>query len=235
MQPLDLYASIEEYLEFEDEVQTLYDAIANIAISKNPKTLIDIGCGQGEFCRLLASNGIKTLGVDLSAKQIEIANSKNIDAKCIDIKDIKEKYDCATAVFDVVNYLPQDYIKSFLTHSYNLLNDGGYFIFDINSLYGFDEVAPGTLNIDGNDKFICIDANFNDTTLFTDITVFSKNGDYYTKESGTIEQYYYSIPELENILKSIGFKVEDVIDIKLHEFSQADDKFIFICKKPQSI
>ncbi|MEA3554936.1 MAG: methyltransferase domain-containing protein [Campylobacterota bacterium] len=231
MQPLDLYASIEEYLEFDDEIQTLYNAIASIAILKNPKTLIDIGCGQGEFCKLISSKGIKTFGVDLSAKQIEIAKSKNIDAKCIDIKDIKEKYDCATAVFDVVNYLPKDYIKSFLTHSYNLLNDDGYFIFDINSLYGFDEVAQGTLNIDNEDKFIAIDANYEDETLYTDITVFSKDGKCYKKESGTIEQYYYKIEELEKILESIGFKVEDVVDFKLHEYSQADDKFIFICKK----
>ena len=234
MQPLDLYASIEEYLEFDDEIQTLYNEISNIAISKNPKTLIDIGCGQGEFCRIISSSGIKALGVDLSEKQIEIASSKGIDTKCIDIKDINEKYDCATAVFDVVNYLPKDYIKSFLTHVYNLLNDGGYFIFDINSLYGFDEVAQGTLNIDTDDKFIAIDANFDDITLFTDISVFSKDGDCYKKQSGTIKQYYYRIEQLENILKSLGFEVEDVLDFKLHQDSQADDKFIFICKKLQN-
>ena len=234
MQPLDLYASIEEYLEFDDEIQTLYNEISNIAISKNPKTLIDIGCGQGEFCRIISSSGIKVLGVDLSEKQIEIASSKGIDTKCIDIKDINEKYDCATAVFDVVNYLPKDYIKLFLTHVYNLLNDGGYFIFDINSLYGFDEVAQGTLNIDTDDKFIAIDANFDDITLFTDISVFSKDGDCYKKQSGTIKQYYYRIEQLENILKSLGFEVEDVKDFKLHQYSEADDKFIFICKKLQN-
>ncbi|MEA3497699.1 MAG: methyltransferase domain-containing protein [Campylobacterota bacterium] len=231
MQPLDLYASIEEYLEFDDEVQVLYNAIKDIVLSKNPKTLIDIGCGQGAFCKLISSNGIKTLGVDLSEKQISIANSKNIDAKCIDIKDIKEKYDCATAVFDVVNYLCEDYIKSFLTDTYNLLNDGGYFIFDINSLYGFDIVAQGTLTIDTEEKFIAIDANFDDTTLYTDITVFNKNGDCYKKDSGTIEQYYYRVDFLSDILKTIGFEVTEIIDFSLHDHSEADDKFIFVCKK----
>ena len=231
MQPLDLYASIEQYLEFEDEIQTLHNKISNIAISKNPKTLIDIGCGQGEFCHQLSLRGIETFGVDLSAKQIEIALEKGINAACIDIKDITNKYDCATAIFDVVNYLPENYIKSFLTHTYNLLNDGGYFIFDINSLYGFDEVAQGTLNIDLEDKFIAIDANYEDTTLYTDITLFTKDNDCYKKQTGTIEQYYYRIDQLEEVLKSIGFKVEKVIDFKLHECSQADDKYIFICQK----
>ena len=51
-----------------------------------------------------------------------------VDAKVIDIKDIKQKFDCATAIFDVISYLPKSYLKEFLTHSYNLLNSGGYFI-----------------------------------------------------------------------------------------------------------
>ena len=181
MQPLDLYASIEQYLGFEDEVHELYKAIAFEAIQKEPKTLIDIGCGQGEFCRIMEHNGIKTLGVDLSSKQIEIAKSKGIDAQCMDIKDITQKFDCATAVFDVINYLPKDYIASFLGYVYRLLEKGGYFIFDINSLHGFEDIAQGTLNIDIEEKFIAIDANFEDGTLYTDITLFSKTKDLFKK------------------------------------------------------
>jgi len=228
---LDLYASIEEYLEFDQEVKYLYETIKDIVVSKDPSTLIDIGCGQGEFCKLISSCGIKSFGVDLSAKQIEIAKNKGVDAQAIDIKDIDQKYDCATAVFDVINYLPKDYIEQFLKHSYNLLNDGGYFIFDINSLYGFDAVAQGTLTIDLKDKFIAIDAIYEEDTLYTDITLFSKNGNCYKKDSGTIEQYYYRIGQLETMLKKVGFKIEQIIDFRLHESSEADDKYIFICKK----
>ena len=231
MLSLDLYASIEEYLEFDQEVKYLYETIKDIVVSKDPSTLIDIGCGQGEFCKLISSCGIKSFGVDLSAKQIEIAKNKGVDAQAIDIKDIDQKYDCATAVFDVINYLPKDYIEQFLKHSYNLLNDGGYFIFDINSLYGFDAVAQGTLTIDLEDKFIAIDAIYEEDTLYTDITLFSKNGNCYKKDNGTIEQYYYRIDQLETILEKVGFKVEKIIDFRLHESSEADDKYIFICKK----
>ena len=114
MLALDLYATIEEYLDFEDEVHHLYKTIGHTVLSKNPKSLIDIGCGQGEFCHIMDLNGIKTLGVDLSAKQIDIAVSKGTNAKCIDVKNVEEKFDCATATFDVINYLPKKYIKIFL-------------------------------------------------------------------------------------------------------------------------
>ena len=81
MQPLDLYATIEEHLDFKEEVEHLYNSIAHIVFAINPKKVSDIGCGQGDFCQILKDNNIKSLGVDLSAKQIEIANSKGINAQ----------------------------------------------------------------------------------------------------------------------------------------------------------
>jgi len=232
LQALDLYATIEEYLDFEDEVHHLYKTIGHTVLSKEPKTLIDIGCGQGEFCHIMELNGIKSFGVDLSAKQIEIAVSKGTDAKCIDIKDIKETYDCATATFDVINYIPQNTIKEFLESCYQVVNKEGYFIFDINSLYGFENVAQGTLNIDLKDKFIAIDANFKENILYTDITLFTQEDKEkrFRKDSGTIEQFCYKKDELSSLLQTIGFEVENIINFNLHT-DEEFDKYIFVCKK----
>jgi len=229
---LDLYAIIEEHLDFEDEVHHLYKTIGHTVLSKDPKTLIDIGCGQGEFCHIMDLNGIKTFGVDLSNKQIEIAVSKGTNAKCIDVKDVSETFDCATATFDVINYIPKNYIKEFLKNCYNVVNNQGHFIFDINSLYGFDTVAQGTLNIELEEKFIAIDANFEDDVLYTDITLFDKenNTSKYVKNSGTIKQFCYNNEELSSILKDIGFKIENIINLNLHTEDEFD-KYIFVCKK----
>lgn len=230
MQPLDLYATIEEHLDFKEEVAHLYNAITHLVFAVNPKSVIDIGCGQGDFCQILSSNGLKTLGVDLSEKQIQIAKSKGITVQCIDIKDCQEKFDCATAVFDVLNYIPKNSLMEFLTYTYNLLEDDGYFIFDINSLYGFEEVAQGTLTIDLTNKFIAIDANFQDDCLETDITLFTKEKTLYKKDYGTIKQYYHKNKELKKTLQSIGFQVENILNFNLHSDEDCD-KFIFICKK----
>lgn len=230
MQPLDLYATIEEHLGFKEEIEHLYNSIAHIVFAINPTTVIDIGCGQGDFCQILEANGLKSLGVDLSPKQIQIAQSKGMDAQCIDIKDCQEKFDCATAVFDVINYIPKSNIKEFLTDTYNLLENNGYFIFDINSLYGFEEVAQGTLAIDTDDKFIAIDANFENDCLETDITLFTKETTLYKKDYGTIKQYYYENKELKKILQSVGFNIENIINFNLHS-AEDFDKFIFVCKR----
>lgn len=230
MQALDLYASIEEYLDFEDEIHNLYKTIGHIVLSKELKNLIDIGCGQGEFCNIMNLNGLTTYGVDLSKKQIEIALKKDINVQCIDIKDVTSKYDCATATFDVLNYLDASQINTFIQDTYNLLEKGGYFIFDVNSLYGFEEIAQGTLNIDTEDNFIAIDANYEEKILYTDITLFEKVSELYNKTTGTIKQYYHSNNELSQALKSSGFEIEEIIDFNLHSQNE-HDKQIFICKK----
>lgn len=229
MQPLDLYACVESSLDFQEEIESLYEAIFFKVIKTKSSSLIDIGCGQGEFCRILESNGITTLGVDLSEKQIQIAKEKGLNVKAVDIQDIKQKFDCATAVFDVINYLENHYIEKFFHDVYKLLNSGGFFVFDINSLHGFEDIAQGTLTIDEENRFIAIDANFYDDTLFTKIDLFSKVGELFKKDSGTIKQYYHTIETIEQLSKKVGFEFISADGFNLH--SDQFDKYIITLKK----
>jgi len=232
LQALDLYGKIQEYLDFEEEIVALYKAILFEVIQKEPNTLIDIGCGQGEFCDIVKLNGITPFGVDLSQTQIELASKKfpELSFKAIDIAKIEQKYNCATATFDVINYIPKEHLKAFFESTYNLLEDNGYFIFDINSLFGFEEIAQGTLIIDEDEIFIGIDANFEENTLYTDMTLFTKENNCYNKQSGTIEQYFHKIKELESILEKCGFMIEKNIPFSLHS-DEENDKTILVCKK----
>jgi len=232
LQALDLYGEIEEYLDFEDEIRALYKAILLQVLQSESKQVIDIGCGQGEFCNLLELNGIKTFGVDLSSKQIELAKLKfpELNFQAIDIVNITKQFECATATFDVINYIPSNNLKEFFTTTNKLLKDNGYFIFDINTLFGFEEIAQGTLVIDEEDIFIGIDANFEQNILYTDITVFTKETSKYNKQVGTIEQFYHPDKVLESALKESGFEILKAIDFSLHS-EEENDKIILVCKK----
>jgi predicted TPR repeat methyltransferase len=231
LQALDLYGSIEEYLDFKEEVQSLYSKTLDLVLNYKCTNLIDIGCGQGDFCLLAQEQGIKTFGVDLSSKQIELAKQKPIDVQCCDIKEVKGKFECATAVFDVLNYIPKRELEQFLKSTYTLLEDNGYFIFDINTLFGFEEIAQGTLTIDLKQKFIAIDANFESNTLFTDITTFSSSNGLYNKQSGTIEQFYHDETTFLKLFQKIGFELIEVQNVYLHNEEEADKQIYVIQKK----
>ncbi|KLD99609.1 class I SAM-dependent DNA methyltransferase [Aliarcobacter butzleri] len=228
---LDLYAKVEPYLDFEEEVYTLHKEFLRFVMVNDLDNIIDIGCGQGYFLENLKVNKKKYFGIDLSVEQIKVCQEKNLNAKAIDLKDVKEKFDCATAIFDVLNYISKNELKIFLEQTYEILNQDAYFIFDVNSYFGFDEVAQGTITIDVEDKFIAIDANFENNKLQTDITLFEKqeNG-LFSKEQDSIIQEYHSKEFLTKILEEIGFKLIEIKEFNLHT-DEIADKLIFICKK----
>ena len=228
---LDLYAKVEPYLDFEEEVYTLHKEFLRFVMVNELDNIIDIGCGQGYFLQNLKVNKKKYFGIDLSVEQIKVCQEKNLNAKAMALENVKEKFDCATAIFDVLNYISKRDLKKFLKEINLVLNQGGYFIFDVNSAFGFEEVAQGTITIDVEDKFIAIDANFEDNKLQTDITLFEKqeNG-LFSKESDSIIQEYHSKEFLTKLLKECGFEIQEIKEFNLHTDENAD-KLIFICKK----
>jgi cyclopropane fatty-acyl-phospholipid synthase-like methyltransferase len=228
---LDLYAKVEPYLDFEEEVYTLHREFLRFVMVNELDNIIDIGCGQGYFLENLKVNKKKYFGIDLSVEQIKVCLEKNLKAEAIALKDVKEKFDCATAIFDVLNYIPKIELKQFIKETSLVLNEGAYFIFDVNSLFGFEEVAQGCITIDVEDKFIAIDANFENNKLQTDITLFEKQENrMFSKESDSIIQEYHSKEFLSKLLKECGFEIQEIKEFNLHTDEHAD-KLIFICKK----
>ena len=228
---LDLYSKIEPYLDFEDEVYTLHKQFMEFVMVNDLDNIIDIGCGQGYFLDNLKINGKKAFGTDLSVEQIKVCKAKGLDAKAIPLNEVEEKYDCATAIFDVLNYMDKNYLESFIKDVNLVLNQGGYFVFDVNSYFGFDEIAQGCITIDLKDKFIAIDAVFEEDKLQTDLTLFKKEkSNLYSKESDSIIQEYHSKEFLSNLLVKNGFTIQEIREFNLHSDDEAD-KLIFICKK----
>jgi 2-polyprenyl-3-methyl-5-hydroxy-6-metoxy-1,4-benzoquinol methylase len=228
---LDLYAKVEPYLDFEEEVYTLHREFLRFVMVNELDNIIDIGCGQGYFLENLKVNKKKYFGIDLSVEQIKVCQEKNLKAEAIALKDVKEKFDCATAIFDVLNYIPKIELKQFIKETSLILNEGAYFIFDVNSLFGFEEIAQGCITIDVEDKFIAIDANFENNKLQTDITLFEKQENrMFSKESDSIIQEYHSKEFLSKLLKECGFEIQEIKEFNLHTDEHAD-KLIFICKK----
>jgi len=231
MKCLDLYSKIEPYLGFEEEIYFLHREFLRFIMIEEIDNILDIGCGQGEFLENLEINCKKSLGIDASLEQVKVCQEKGLNAENIALKDIKDKFNCATAIFDVLNYIPKNELKEFIAGVNEILNKDGYFVFDINTYFGFDEVAQGSTVLDTKDKFIAIDANFDGNKLKTDLTLFEKVNDrFYTKQADTIIQEYHAKEFLEQILKDCGFEVKNIKEFFLHTDDIAD-KLIFFCKK----
>ncbi len=226
MTNLDLYAKAEHLLGIEEATEALYDLYRSELEEYSPKTLLDVGCGRGGFMQRMISDGVECKGIDLSSVMIQECKSRSLDAQCIDITQIEEKYDAIVSIFDVLNFMQRDTLVIFLNTVAEKLNENGVFIADINTRYGFSDVAEGTMISENEKEFLSVDAVFSNDELATKFTLFSKNKEgSYTKYQDTIIQYFHTIKTFQNIsaLKLIEKQTFSLYDTK--------DKALLIFKR----
>ena len=106
---LNLYARIETMLENREAVDTLYETYYRLLSEFSFDALLDIGCGGGAFLQGVRERfpSARLLGVDLSDEMARRTRLRGIDAIAVDVCDVAERFDAATAVFDMLNYLPK--------------------------------------------------------------------------------------------------------------------------------
>ncbi len=226
MTNLDLYAKAEHLLGIEEATEALYDLYRSELEEYKVKTLLDVGCGHGGFMQRMQSDGVKCKGIDLSQVMVDECKAQNLDAECIDIMDASGKYDAIVSIFDVLNFLDKANLLKFLEAIAERLNENGVFIADINTLYGFSDVAEGTMSSDSEEEFLSVDAHFENGELHTKLTLFEKQADgNFTKYQDTIVQYFHKIQIFQ---KLSGLKLIDKQTFSLYD---TEDKTLLIFKK----
>ena len=223
MNSLDIYSKVEPYLDFYDTYDELHQNYIDIIDKLRPSSLLDVGCGRGFFLDKLQNSGIQTFGIDLSKEMVKLAQEKGHKVSNTNICELNSKYDVITAIGDVVNYIKPSDLGDFFACVKNSLNSGGVFIFDINTLYGFENISQGDWIYEEESKTITIKSTFKNNTFDTSISIFTKDKDGYKKESGFIQQYYHKINQLKKISKMrLVTKQEQFL------FSDVTDKIILV-------
>ncbi|GAX87969.1 conserved hypothetical protein [Lebetimonas natsushimae] len=223
---LELYSKVEELFLDREAAEILWNKFVEIFKDLGIKEVLDIGCGNGDFCLLSKKNGIDIKGIDLSKAQVKKAIKKGCDCEAVDVCKLDKIYHSASAVFDVINYLNEKELKRFFGCVEKRIEK--YFIFDINTYYAMEDLAIGTLKAESNDKFSVLYSEFENHTLITEITLFEKEkDDCYKKYQKKIVQYYYSVEDLE---KNTSLKLKEIIPISLYGSEEAE-KLILVFEK----
>ena len=226
---LDLYAKVEDLLGVKEAAPRLYAHYLLFLNSVDFDTLLDVGCGSGDFLRQMqgALDIPKVKGIDLSPLMVAQTVKEGYDAACIDLCDLNGSYDVITAVFDMLNYLNKEQLSLFLTCVKEHLNEGGVFLCDINTLYGFENVAVGSYIVDDNKRFLTVDSDFEKGEYISEFTLFEKEGECFQKSQETIRQYHHSVKDIVT-LSALELLVDD--EVTLYEMEEADKSFLVLQK-----
>ena len=226
---LDLYAKVEDLLGVKEAAPSLYAHYLLFLNSVDFDTLLDVGCGSGDFLRQMqdALDIPSVKGIDLSPLMVAQTVKQGYDATCIDLCDLHGSYDVITAVFDMLNYLNTEHLSIFLACVKEHLNMGGVFLCDINTLYGFENVAVGSYIVDDEERFLTVDSDFEKGEYISEFTLFEKEGDRFKKSQEIIKQYYHIV---EDIVKLSGLELLVNDDVNLYELESADKKFLVLKK-----
>ena len=216
------------------EIPELFELIGDVI----NLSILDLGCGAGGHDRKLIELGAKrVLGIDLSKNMINEAinsnNSNKIDYRIMSMNDI----DTISETFDlVVSSLAIHYIEdydSLCKKVYNLLNDGGRFIFSC----GHPMDSCAILNDYSNNY---IELNGKKYYLISDYNNEGKRTSHWFVDG--VETYHRNVSHLLNGLIDAGFSLEHITEsyanddvIKLNpKFKDQKDHSYFIffkCKK----
>ena len=114
------------------------------------ETALDLGCGTGEFSRLLARRAAHVLGVDLSPNMVRVARERsvgllNVEFHVADVADWAfppDSFDCIAAIA-TLHHLP---MEAMLTRMRSALRPGGtLLILDLFDSSGVVQVLPNAL------------------------------------------------------------------------------------------
>ena len=208
--------------------------------------LLDLGCGTGSVTQLLAKAGYDMIGIDNSVEMLDIAIEKR-DESGLDIlyllQDMREFELYGTvkgvvSICDSMNYIleDEDLLEVFrLVHNY--LDNEGIFIFDMNTMYKYEEILADNTFAEDREESSFIWENYyeeEDEIDQYDLSLFVAEEDgRYRKYEETHLQRAYDQKRVEELIRESGLELLHVYDAFTRELPAEDSQRIyFVCRRP---
>jgi len=200
------------------------------------RTLLEIACGTGALLGVL-SESFEVAGLDRSRAMLAIARKKlpHVQLYRQDMTDfrVNRRFDAALCAFDSINHLTrfanwQKLFRRVKAH----LNDGGLFIFDINTpgrLHRLSHSPPWTTPFGKHWEIITVSKGRGELYNWQ-IQVFEhRRGKQYKLHAETIPELAVSMERIAASLKRV-FKFVRVIDPEGPRPSDKSQRLYFVCR-----
>lgn len=238
----DFYDSLTDNVEYEKRA----DYIINILKKKHNHQMgltLDLACGTGTLTILLKEKGIDIYGVDGSEEMLSVAFQKAF-AKNLQILFLCQRMeklnlygtiDTCICTLDSINHITDEKVLEKAFERVSLfMNKGGYFLFDLNTVYKHREILSDNAFVFETDDVFCTWQNTvgEDDVVDIDLDFFIKKGNNYERYSEYFQEKAYSMEYIKSLLEKTGFSLEAVYgDLSDEAPAETEERVIVVAKK----
>jgi SAM-dependent methyltransferase len=196
----------------------IFDFYEATTTGEDHKTLLDVCCGTGQLSVYFLEKGYNVVGLDMSEGMLKCAQENTLpylvskqarfmqgDAANFEMEDT---FGLVVSTYDALNHLPDmDALRGCFYSVLNVLVEGGYFVFDLNTAAGLKNWNSLSVN-PGEEIFLLNRGIYDENTIraWTKITGFVRNEDgLYQRFDETVYNTVFEMQKVSDCLLEIGF------------------------------
>ena len=243
-----VYDTFMDNIPYKDWCEYLKSLLCRYGI--NSGLVLDMGCGTGNMTELLSDEGYDMIGIDCSEDMLAIAMEKTAE-KNKDIlyllQDMRsfELYGTVRAVVSVcdsMNYiLEEDELREVFRLVNNYLDPEGIFIFDMNTVYKYEQIIGSRTIAESREdcSFIWDNYYYEDEKINEyELNIFVRDderqkscyggGEAFLRFTETHYQKAYDLKTVCRLLKEAGLVFVAAYDAFTYEPPKADSERVYI-------
>lgn len=236
----NVYDYVMNEIPYDDWYEKLFEYLQQHGKEKG--RICDLGCGTGIMTEKFAKAGYEMLGVDSSVDMLAQAyqrkekNNSSVIYLHQDMCNLEldEPVDAFISVCDSINYLLQEEeLNALFCGVKRYLKSGGYFIFDLKTVYCYRNVIGNQTWVEQDDNVSYIWENYfyedQDINEYM-LTIFKKqqSGELYERFEETHYQRAYSVDTLRQLLEEAGLELVQSFDEDMKSPVNANSERIYI-------
>ncbi len=233
-------------VDYESRSDYISSLLAENGVGKG--ILLDLACGTGTMSLLLSAKGYDVVGVDASEEMLSQAQEKKME-KGADIIFLCQKMEeldlfgtinAAVSTLDSLNHVTdEETLKEIFRRVSLFMEDGGVFLFDVNTPYKHREVLGDNTFVYDMEDVYCVWQNSTDEELLTQVSldIFEKDSeceddDVYYRYSEEFCEKGYDLDKIKEYLEQNKFEVLAMYEeMTKQPVDDETQRAVFVAKK----
>ena len=237
----EVYDKFMDNVPYDEWTEYVVDLLKENGVEEG--IVADLGCGTGNVTDRLKVAGYDMIGIDNSPEMLQVAAGKDSDILylCQDMREF-ELYGTVAAfvcICDGINYILDraDLVKVFkLVNTF--LDTNGIFIFDLNTLYKYENILGDNVISENRDNMSFIWENYYDRKEQIneyDLTIYLKDEEDSKERFFRFDEVHYqkgyTIDEVKEALEEAGMEFVTVYDAFSKDAPKADSERVYFIAK----